>query len=56
MPIKPKYFMLALIPIIWQVLDKLDFGLSDIIHTVRNSEHSRIFVFNDWHSRMLILH
>lgn len=37
--------------IIWQVSSKLGFGLSDIVATVKASPHSRIFVFDDWHSR-----
>ncbi|MCI1680923.1 MAG: sodium:solute symporter [Bacteroides sp.] len=37
--------------IVWQVSFRLDFGLSDIVATVKSSPHSRIFVFDDWHSR-----
>lgn len=43
--------LIALILIIWQVSTKLNFDMVDIISTVKNSEHSRIFVFDDWHSK-----
>ncbi len=29
--------------------------MADIIHTVQDSEHSRIFIFDDWHSRQHFL-
>ena len=43
--------LIALILIVWQVASQLDFGIMDIAHTVKNSEHSRIFVFDDWFSK-----
>ncbi|HCO66756.1 MAG TPA: sodium:solute symporter [Dysgonomonas sp.] len=41
----------ALVLIIWQVIDKLDFNFAETIQIVTNSEHSRIFVFEDWISK-----
>lgn len=43
--------MIAMGLIIWQVAIKLDFGFSDVVHTVGNSEHFKIFVFDDWVSK-----
>ena len=45
----------ALVLIIWQVSNRLDFGMIDIFDTIRSSEHSKIFVFDDWHSRQHFL-
>ncbi|GAB6010291.1 sodium:solute symporter [Bacteroidia bacterium] len=41
----------ALTLIIWQVASKLGFDFSQVIDTVRTSQHSRIFIFDDWTSR-----
>lgn len=41
----------ALVLIIWQVASKLGFDMSQVIDAVRTSEHSRIFVFDDWVSK-----
>ena len=41
----------ALILIIWQVVDRLDFNFSETVQAVTQSEHSRIFVFDDWVSK-----
>ncbi len=41
----------ALILIIWQVASRLGFDISQAIDTVRTSQHSRIFFFDDWASR-----
>lgn len=41
----------ALILIIWQVSSKLGFDIPQAIDTVRTSQHSRIFFFDDWASR-----
>ncbi len=41
----------ALALIIYNVMNILDLNLSQTIDTIRNSEHSRIFVFDDWHSK-----
>ena len=41
----------ALIIIIWQVAKGLNFDLSNIISSLKASSHSKIFVFDDWHSR-----
>jgi Na+/proline symporter len=40
----------ALMLIIWQVASKLGFEPVDVIRAVQNSEHSRIFVFDNWKS------
>lgn len=39
-----------LIVIIWQVKDKMNLDFVDMVSTIRDSEYSRIFVFDDWHS------
>lgn len=41
----------ALALIIYNVMNILDLNLSQTIYTIRNSEHSRIFVFDDWQSK-----
>ena len=41
----------ALALIIYNVMNILDLNLSQTIDTIRNSEHSRIFVFDDWQSK-----
>ena len=38
----------ALLFIIYFTIQKLDTGFDGIVQTIRNSEHSRIFVFDDW--------
>lgn len=43
-------FLLALAMIIWQVMHRLDFSLSDAVKAISNSPHARIFVFDDWAS------
>ncbi|MDR0546250.1 MAG: sodium:solute symporter [Dysgonamonadaceae bacterium] len=46
------FFLLsALIIIIWQVAKGLNLDFQGIITSVRESPHSRIFVFDDWQSR-----
>ena len=40
----------ALVLIISQVASKLGFDLGDVIQAVKDSKHSRIFVFDDWQS------
>lgn len=42
---------LALILIIYEVMGKLDFSLSEAVRAISADEHSRIFVFDDWVSR-----
>ena len=42
--------IVALILIISQVASRLDFNVGDIIQTVKASEHSSVFVFDDWRS------
>lgn len=41
----------ALALIIYNMMNILDLNLSQTIDTIRNSEHSRIFVFDDWQSK-----
>jgi len=41
----------VLLLIIWQVAKGLNSGFSEIIASVASSAHSKIFVFDDWHSR-----
>lgn len=43
--------LLALGLIIWQVASQMGLGVKDVVDTVQQSSHSRIFVFDDWHSR-----
>lgn len=43
-------FLTALVLIIWQVMTRLDFNWNDAVKTIRESPHSRIFVFDDWTS------
>ncbi|TWV15708.1 sodium:solute symporter [Bacteroidaceae bacterium HV4-6-C5C] len=43
--------LVALGLIIWQVASHINIGWADVMETVRQSGHSRIFVFDDWHSR-----
>lgn len=43
--------LIALILIIWQVAVRLDFGFMDVVHTIKDSEHFKIFVFDDWESK-----
>lgn len=40
--------LIALVLIIYQVSDKLGLDFQGIVATVRESEHSRMFVFGDW--------
>lgn len=46
--------VVALILIIYEVSSKLNFGIEDIFHTVKNSEHSSIFIL-DWHSKQNVV-
>lgn len=41
----------ALLFIIYFTIQKLDVSFDGIVQTIRHSEHSRIFVFDDWMSR-----
>lgn len=43
--------LLALGLIIWQVASQMGLGVKDVVDAVQQSTHSRIFVFDDWHSR-----
>lgn len=43
--------ILGAILIIWQVATKMDMNLPEIVSTISNNEHSRIFVFDDWASK-----
>lgn len=41
----------ALTLIIWQVASKLGMDFSQIVDTIKSSEHSRVFFFDDWTSK-----
>lgn len=43
--------VLGVILIIWQVATKMDMGLPQVVEAVGNSEHSRIFILDDWYSK-----
>lgn len=43
--------VLALIMIIYHVVSELNFGVGEAVSAVLESEHSRIFVFDDWTSK-----
>lgn len=45
------FLLSALVIIIWQVAKGLDLDFSGVIASVKESPHSRMFVFDDWHSR-----
>ncbi|GHT88828.1 sodium:solute symporter [Bacteroidia bacterium] len=45
------FLLTALVIIIWQVAKGLDLDFSGIVASVKESPHSRIFVFDDWHTR-----
>ena len=46
------FFLLgALILIIWQTASALNLDFTGIIDTVKNNEHTKIFVFDDWRSK-----
>jgi Na+/proline symporter len=41
----------ALVLLVFQVARQLDFGFGDFFSSMINHPHSRIFVFDDWHSK-----
>ena len=41
----------ALVLLVIQVSKRLDFGLVDFAKAIINDKHTRIFVFDDWHSK-----
>lgn len=43
--------ILGVILIIWQLASKMDLDLPQLINTISESKHSRIFVFDDWASK-----
>ncbi len=43
--------ILGVILIIWQLASKMDLDFPQLINTISESEHSRIFVFDDWASK-----
>lgn len=43
-------FLTALVLIIFEITSRLNFGFSDTVAAIKNSPHSRIFVFDDWRS------
>ncbi len=45
----------ALILIIWQVADRLNLDFQGIVSVIKESPHTRIFVFDDWFSKQHFL-
>lgn len=45
------FLLTALCIIIWQVAKGLNLDFGGIVNTIKESPHSRIFVFDDWHSK-----
>jgi|AGTN01.2.fsa_nt_gi Na+/proline symporter len=43
-------FITALVLIVWQISSRLGMNLADVATTIKESPHSRIFVFDDWNS------
>jgi Na+/proline symporter len=43
--------ILALIFLVIELASSIDFGQNSFFETIYNFEHSRIFVFDDWHSK-----
>ena len=43
--------LLALGLILYEVSGQLDLDFPGLVHAIRENEHSRIFVFDDWHSK-----
>lgn len=43
--------ILGVVLIIWQVATKMHMDIPQVIEVISNSEHSRIFVFDDWASK-----
>lgn len=43
-------FITALILIVWKVAGQLHFSIGDMVVAIKESTHSRIFVFDDWSS------
>lgn len=50
------FFLLgALVMIIWQLMSRMQLDITGVFETVRHSEMSKIFVFDDWQSRQNFL-
>ena len=45
------FLLTALVILIWQVAKGLNLDWGGVVATVKNDSHSRIFVFDDWHSK-----
>lgn len=45
------FLLFALMLILWQVSKQMNLDLKGVVDTIKNNPHSRIFVFDDWHSR-----
>lgn len=43
--------LLALGLILYEVSGQLNLDFSGLVHAIQENEHSRIFVFDDWHSK-----
>jgi Na+/proline symporter len=49
--LQTSFLIAALIIIIWQVAKGLHSNIPEIIASVKENPHTRIFVFDDWHSK-----
>lgn len=43
--------LLALGLILYEISSQLNLNFSNVVQTIKESEHSRIFIFDDWHSK-----
>lgn len=43
--------LVALILILYQAIQGLNLDFTGVVNTIRGSPHSRIFIFDDWHSK-----
>lgn len=43
-------FIIALVLFLWEITDKLDMNFVETLTVIKDSSHSRIFVFDDWAS------
>lgn len=43
-------FITALVLIVWQLASSMNLSMGEVVTTIKNSPHSRMFVFDDWTS------
>ncbi len=43
--------LIALVLIIWQVADKMNLNFSGMVSVIQQSEHTKMFVFDDWFTK-----